>query len=230
MKYTNLGHMKYEEIFELQKTLLTLRQEKKVDDLLLIVEHEPVITKGLRATDENILKSKDELISMNVKVLDIRRGGDVTYHGPGQIVGYPIVDLRNYGKGVRQFVEKLEEVFISYLRDVHDIEAGRNPENTGVWVGNNKITAIGLEIKKWISMHGFAFNVNTNLEHFKWIVPCGLVGKGVTSLEELVGSELDIEKVKKDIIHYVGSVYQCDMEELEYEALKRRVAEIIEKN
>jgi lipoyl(octanoyl) transferase len=128
----------------------------------------------------------------------------------GQIVGYPIVDLRDKGIGIRVFVEKLEETFIQLLKDNYGIDAGRNPEFTGVWVENSKITAIGLAVKHGVTMHGFAFNVNTNLEDFKWINPCGIVDKWVTSLEKLLGRKMDYDEVSRKVLEYFCEVFQVE--------------------
>jgi lipoyl(octanoyl) transferase len=147
---------------------------------------------------------------MGIDVVRTNRGGDVTYHGDGQIVGYPIINLKNLGMGIRDFVNNLEEIFIQLLKDKYDIEAGRYPEFTGVWIKNRKITAIGLAVKRGITMHGFAFNVNTNLEHFQLIVPCGITGKEVTSVEKLTGSKVDFDEVNKLTLEYYCKIFNYD--------------------
>lgn len=213
------GLMDYQEALKMQKRLLQLRQAGKIQDILLLLEHPPVITLGKRGKDTNILMPEDLLKSKGIKIYRIDRGGDVTYHGPGQIVGYPIMDLKNHGKDIRKFVRNIEEVFIRLLKEEYNITAGRDPEHTGVWVGEEKITAIGLSIKRWVSMHGFAFNVNTNLDHFKLINPCGIIDKGVTSLEKIVGHPLNMDKVIDQVVKYFSRVFGVEVQ-INKEALK----------
>lgn len=213
------GLMDYQEALKMQKRLLQLRQAGKIQDILLLLEHPPVITLGKRGKDTNILMPEDLLKSKGIKIYRIDRGGDVTYHGPGQIVGYPIMDLKNHGKDIRKFVRNIEEVFIRLLKEEYNITAGRDPEHTGVWVGEEKITAIGLSIKRWVSMHGFAFNVNTNLDHFNLINPCGIIDKGVTSLEKIVGHPLNMDKVIDQVIKYFSRVFGVEVQ-ISKEALK----------
>ena len=139
---------------------------------------------------------------------EVSRGGDVTYHGPGQIVGYPVIDLKNLGRGIKDFVVAIEEVFIQLLNNEFNIPAEREEgKYTGIWIGSSKITAIGIAIKKWVSMHGFAFNINTNLDHFKWIVPCGITDREVTSLDKLTGQHNDYELLRKMTAEYFVKVF-----------------------
>ena len=188
------GLIDYAQALKLQEKLMLLRQSGKGGDMLLLLEHPPVLTIGRRGSPANICLSGEELESKGVAVYEASRGGDVTYHGPGQIVGYPVMDLNGHGRDVRGFVWKIEEVFIRLLKAEYGIEAARDEgKYTGVWVGDEKITAIGIAIKRWVTMHGFAFNVNTDLEHFKWIVPCGLADRGVTSLQKLLGRPVDFK-------------------------------------
>jgi lipoyl(octanoyl) transferase len=196
VQIAKLGRIDYAEALQLQEKLLELRQKGIVEDTFLLLEHSPVLTIGRRGTAENILVPFDDLMKKGVAIHEVNRGGDVTYHGPGQIVGYPIMDLNNFGKDIKEFVWKVEEVFIRLLDAEYAIKAERDEKKyTGVWVGNAKITAIGIAVKKWVTMHGFAFNVNTDLEHFKWIVPCGITDRGVTSLQKLLGHALDFERI-----------------------------------
>ncbi|MDI3547645.1 MAG: lipoyl(octanoyl) transferase [Halanaerobiales bacterium] len=213
------GLIDYQEALKIQKRLLQLRQAGKIQDILLLLEHPPVITLGKRGKDTNILMPEDLLKSKGIKIYRIDRGGDVTYHGPGQIVGYPIMDLKNHGKDIRKFVRNIEEVFIRLLKEEYNITAGRDPEHIGVWVGEEKITAIGLSIKRWVSMHGFAFNVNTNLDHFNLINPCGIIDKGVTSLEKIVGHPLNMDKVIDQVIKYISRIFGVEVQ-ISKEALK----------
>lgn len=203
-----LGRIDYKEALDIQEKLLGLRQQHKIGDIFLLLEHPPVLTLGRRGEYANILLPRQELEASGVSIYEVTRGGDVTYHGPGQIVGYPILDLNNYGKDVKDFVWKVEEVFIRLLKEKYNITADRDEKKyTGVWVGNEKITAIGIAIKRWVTMHGFAFNVNTQLEHFKWINPCGITDKGVTSLQKLLGHALDFEKLNDQVADYFCRVF-----------------------
>lgn len=204
----DLGRLEYKKALEIQEDLLLKRQNGETCDQLLLVEHPAVLTLGARGEYSNIIMPEEFLKSKGIDVFEVNRGGDVTYHGPGQVVGYPIVDLKNFERDVKQFVFNIEEVFIRLLKDEYGITAFREEQKyTGVWVLDNKITAIGIAVKKWVTMHGFAFNVNTNLEHFKYINPCGITDKGVTSLEKLTGEKQDFEAVKKLVIKYFMEVF-----------------------
>jgi lipoyl(octanoyl) transferase len=205
-----LGRCDYKEAWDIQRDILEKRQKGQIGDTLILVEHPPVITLGRNAVESNVVVPEKYLEANGIGVYNIERGGDVTYHGPGQIVGYPIVSLREKGMGIREFVERLEKTFISLLKENYGIESGLNLEFPGVWVGDSKITAIGLAVKRGVTMHGFAFNVNTNLEHFRLIVPCGLSTKGVTSLQKLTGSEVDFEKANEMVLDYFCRVFDYD--------------------
>lgn len=225
INYCNLGLIDYKDAFLLQHKLLKLRQDEKIEDILLLLEHNPVLTMGTRAKKDNILMSEQFLKNMGIEVFETERGGDVTYHGNGQIVGYPILDLKNYGKDIHLFVENIEEIFIRFLKDEYNILASRNKEYTGVWVLNDKITAIGIAVKRWVSMHGFAFNVNTNLEHFKLINPCGILEKGVTSLEKLLGEKIDMDFAYKKVLYYFCEVFNVKYNEISKDTLFEMVKE-----
>lgn len=208
MNVVSLGKMEYHKALCIQELLFGKRQAGEVDDTLLLVEHPPVLTIGRRGSEANIRVSQEWLSAQGVSVYPVNRGGDVTYHGPGQIVGYPIMDLTGYGRDIKGFVSKVKEAFIHLLRNEYGIEAvGGEREYTGVWVGNEKITAIGIAVNRWITMHGFAFNVNTDLSHFEWIIPCGLVDNGVTSVEKLTGQTLDMEYMKSMVARYFSKVF-----------------------
>ncbi|MGI6777377.1 MAG: lipoyl(octanoyl) transferase LipB [Acetivibrionales bacterium] len=208
LNVVRLGKMDYKEALNVQERLFALRLEGKTEDTLLIVEHPPVITIGRRGTEDNIIMPTEMLKANGVGVYYVSRGGDVTYHGPGQIVGYPVFDLNNHGRDIKDFVYRIEEVFIRLLKEEYGIQAYRQDKKyTGVWVGNDKITAIGIAVKRWVTMHGFAFNVNTNLEHFKWIVPCGITDKGVTSVQKLLGHEADFEELNDKVIENFCRVF-----------------------
>jgi lipoyl(octanoyl) transferase len=207
----NLGRIDYLKALKFQELLLEKRQNNEIEDTLILVEHNPVITIGKRGNDANITMSKDYLEKNGINVYEVSRGGDVTYHGPGQIVGYPIIDIKSRGKGIKDFVLLVEEVFIRLLNDEFNIRAEREEgKYTGIWIGSSKITAIGIAIKKWVSMHGFAFNINTNLDHFKWIVPCGITDREVTSLDKLTGNHNDFEHLKKMTAEYFIKVFNYE--------------------
>lgn len=211
MTIVRLGKMEYEKALAIQKKLLKMRQAGHIGDTLLLVEHPPVLTVGRRGSDTNIKVSREWLADHGVSVYPVNRGGDVTYHGPGQIVGYPIMDLNYYGRDIRDFVSRIKDVFIRLLAEEYGIEAtGGEREYTGVFVGDQKITAIGIAIKRWVTMHGFAFNVNTDIGHFDWIVPCGLADKGVTSLERLLGSPQDFDRMNEMVARYFCEIFGMD--------------------
>ena len=185
------GTVPYAQACAWQAELVARRKAGEIPDLLIFCQHPPVITLGRNARRENLLLPEEELARRGVEVHASNRGGDVTFHGPGQLVGYPIIDLSGWRKDVVAYVRALEEVLIRTARDF-DIEAGRKaaPQQkrqfyTGVWVGEEKLAAIGVHISRWITSHGFALNVATDLGYFDLIVPCGISGKGVTSLERL---------------------------------------------
>lgn len=207
MDVVDLGVKDYNEALDLQYDYLEKRQNDTIDDALLLVEHPPVITLGRNADEENIVASKVILDKEHIQLVNINRGGDVTYHGPGQIVGYTIFDLRSNTIGIRKYVWTLEQIFIDLLKEEYGIEAKRNPDHTGVWVDNEKIVAIGLAVKRGVTMHGFAFNVNTNLDHFNLIVPCGIRNKGVTSVEKCLNKSVDFEAAKKNVENYFKSYF-----------------------
>lgn len=215
------GRIDYQEALDIQEKLLGLRQQGEIGDVLLFLEHPPVLTVGRRGKDSNILLTKQLLEADGISVYYVSRGGDVTYHGPGQIVGYPIMDLNNHGKDIHAFVWRVEEVIVRLLKDEYGITAGRDDKYTGVWVGNEKITAIGFAVKRWVTMHGFAFNVNTQLEHFKWINPCGIIDKGVTSLQKLLGRPLDFDKMNRQALDYFCRVFDLEPEIIDKKELYR---------
>jgi len=191
----------------MQRSLVEERRAGRVPNLLLLLQHPPVITLGVRRSSrEHVTATDDHLASLGVEVHDTGRGGDVTYHGPGQIVGYPILDLRPDRCDVHRYVRDLEEVMIRACAD-YGVRAERVEGMSGAWVGPDKIGAIGVRISRWITSHGFAFNVNTRLADFQLIVPCGIADRGVTSLEKLTGQRLSIESVEERLIHRFAEVF-----------------------
>jgi lipoyl(octanoyl) transferase len=203
-----LGLMPYAEALALQRELVEERRAGRIGDLLLLVEHPHVLTLGVRGDGgrSNILASAEALAERSVDVHETGRGGDITYHGPGQLVGYPIIDLKPDRCDVHRYVRDLEEVLIRVAAD-YDIYAERVPGLTGVWVGGSKLAAIGVRIARWITSHGFALNVTTDLEYFKMIVPCGIADRGVTSLAALLGRPVARAEVEDRLVRHFSDVF-----------------------
>ena len=188
----DLGQRPYQEVWDYQKEIQAKRIAGEIEDTLLMVEHEPVYTLGKNANENHLLQSRDQ----SVDVFNIERGGDITFHGPGQLVGYPILDLSNYKKSVSWYMRTLEQIIIDTVSEF-GIEAKRVEGLTGVWVGDEKIAALGVRIRRWVTMHGFSINVNTDLTFYDGIIPCGIFDHGITSMEQLLCRPQNIEKVKK---------------------------------
>lgn len=204
-----LGTVPYADGVDLQKRLVEQRKIDAIPDQLLLLEHPPVITLGVKTRDDrsHIIATAQTLEHEGVEVFESGRGGDVTYHGPGQLVGYPILDLRPDRCDVHRYVRDLEQMLIEAVAKF-DVAADRTPGLTGIWVGDNKLAAIGVRIARWVTSHGFALNVTTKLEHFNFIVPCGIAGKGVTSLEQLTGQALELQSVIPAITDAFASVFE----------------------
>jgi lipoyl(octanoyl) transferase len=200
----------YENGMALQQKLVELRQRDEIDDQLLLLEHPPVITLGRGGKLDNLLASPGALQTHGVRFFETTRGGDITYHGPGQIVGYPILHLGEGNRDVRKYVTSLEEVLIRTVAE-YGITAARVDARRGIWVGNDKIAAIGVRIARWVTSHGWALNVNTNLEYFRLITPCGLHGTGVTSIERLLGHPVPLEEVREKLIANFGEIFQREL-------------------
>ncbi|MEO8076894.1 MAG: lipoyl(octanoyl) transferase LipB [Acidobacteriota bacterium] len=203
-----LGTLPYAEALELQKGLVEQRKAGEIPDQLLLLEHPPVITLGVKARDDrsHVLATPEELAAAGIEIVQTGRGGDVTYHGPGQLVGYPILDLRPDRCDVHRYVRDLEEVLIRAVAQL-GIRAERAAGLTGIWVGEEKLAAIGVRIARWVTSHGFALNVTTNLAHFDLIVPCGLADKGVTSLEKLLGHPVPMADVQDAVVQSFTAVF-----------------------
>ena len=196
----DLGRMAYGEALALQRHLVEQRRANALGDTLLMVEHPPVLTLGVRGDWANIYLPRAELAAAGVEIFEVERGGDVTYHGPGQLVGYPIINLHAFEGGIRAFISAMAQSIIDVLRDDFGIAAEqRHDRLTGVWVGDAKIAAFGIAVRHGVTMHGFAFNVNTDLRHFDWINPCGL-SKGVTSVQRETGAPADLETVRRRLV------------------------------
>ena len=198
----DLGIRSYQEVWDLQKDFQKKRIEKRLDDTLILVEHEPVYTLGKNANKNHLLQSRDR----SVNVFDIERGGDITFHGPGQLVGYPIIDLSHYRKSVSWYMRRLEQLAIDVLKDF-GISASRIKGLTGVWVGEEKIAAQGVRISRWVTMQGFSLNVNPDLSFYDGIIPCGIFDHGITSMEELLGSAQDMDDVKAMVVEKFNNLF-----------------------
>lgn len=200
--------MAYADALALQRSLVAERQAQRVDDVLLLVEHPAVLTLGVRGDGgrAHILATDDQLAARGIDVFESGRGGDVTYHGPGQVVGYPIIDLNPDRRDVHRYVRDIEEVLIRVASDF-GVHAGRVEGLTGVWVGSEKLAAIGVRISRWVTSHGFALNVSTNLSDFDLIVPCGIADRGVTSFAKM-GLVLDRRDVEARIVTRFAEVFE----------------------
>ena len=204
-----LGRVSYERALEMQADLVARRQRDEVPDTLLLLEHDPVFTLGRNARAENVLLPEDALRARGFGVYETGRGGDVTYHGPGQAVGYPILHLEPGRQDVHRYVRDLEEVMIRACADA-GVAASRIAGKTGVWVGREKVGAIGVRIARWVTSHGFALNVANDLEPFDLIVPCGIRDHGVTSLERRLGRPVSFEHTLDRLAHHVAAVFGRD--------------------
>jgi lipoyl(octanoyl) transferase len=194
--YCDLGLIDYKEAWDMQKYTSELRHQKKISDIIFLLEHPHTYTLGKIADKKNLISSREYLDNKKISVYNIDRGGDITYHGPGQIVGYPIIDLNEWHNDTHKYLRALEEVIIKTCGH-YGINGTRDPKYTGVWIENRKIAAIGIKISRWITMHGFALNVNTDLSLFSGIVPCGIADKDVTSLQKELSRSVSIPEVKE---------------------------------
>jgi len=203
-----LGQTDYDEAFALQKEL-GARAGASSERFLILLNHPPVVTIGRRGTDRHIVASSELLEERGIAVREADRGGDVTFHGPGQIVGYPIIDLRERRRDIHRYLRDLESVIINTVRRF-SLRAGRTEGLTGVWVGKEKLAAIGVAVRRWVTYHGFALNVNTDLDYFRVIVPCGIMDRGVTSMAELLEPPVDEEKVRDALVEEFASKFDFD--------------------
>jgi lipoyl(octanoyl) transferase len=210
MNWIDVGLMPYGQALALQHQLVEEHKAGTGSDTVLLLEHPPVLTLGRRANESNILASPETLREQGIEVFRVERGGDVTYHGPGQLVGYPILDLRHFRCDVSWYVESLSDVLIRTLRD-YGVQGRYSQEFPGVWVGDAKVVAIGARISTWITSHGFAFNVNPNMQHWELIVPCGIHDKAVTSLAQLTGKPVSVSEVLPHLVRHFGEVFETEM-------------------
>ncbi|MCB9070582.1 MAG: lipoyl(octanoyl) transferase LipB [Calditrichae bacterium] len=195
----DLGNCGYRQVWTFQQRLQRLRIEQRIPDVLIFVEHPPVYTIGKNGTENHVIAPSQFLNQQGIEVIPVDRGGDVTYHGPGQLVGYPIFDLHQHRKSVSFYMRQLEEVFIDVLK-LWDITGERSDGYTGVWIRNEKIVALGVRISRWVTMHGFAFNIDPDLSHYNGIIPCGIFHMGVTSLSQQLGYSVELQDVKKHVV------------------------------
>lgn len=207
----DLGRLPYGSAWDLQGALVQARLAGRVPDLLLFVEHPHVYTLGRGGDERHVLWDERQLAERGVEVYHVDRGGDVTYHGPGQVVGYPIVALRRHGLDAHRYLRDLEEVLIRALADF-GIAGGRVPGMTGVWVDNAKIAAIGVKFTRWVTSHGFALNVNTDLTYFSGIIPCGLTNRNVTSMARLLGGDVPVPAVHDALRRRFAEVFDVDVQ------------------
>ena len=226
--FRDLGKMEYGYAWKLKESIFNDIVQKKLKNRvlndeeqltyshqLLFVEHNPVITLGKSANENNVLLNETLLNQNGVSLFHINRGGDVTYHGPGQIVGYPILDLDYFFTDLGKYLRSIEEVIILTLAD-YGLQGERLPGSTGVWLeatnkNARKICAIGIRSSRWVTMHGFAFNVNTDLNNFKLIIPCGIQDKAVTSLEKELGKPIPLDEVKAKLKQHFATVFNCKL-------------------
>jgi len=206
----DLGLVEYTKAQQLQDKLVQERFLHNIPDVLLFLQHPPVLTIGASGGEQHITVSRDTLVKQGITVLPADRGGNITCHGPGQLVGYPIFNLSNKGRDLHQYMRNLEEIIITTLHDF-SIPAHRVPGYTGVWVGEEKICAMGIKVTHWITKHGFAININNDLEHFSFIHPCGIADRGITSMSQLLGHQVMIEEVKARISHHFSVIFNLNV-------------------
>jgi lipoate-protein ligase B len=219
MNWVDMGLVPYGQALELQHRLVAAQKNGAGGDALLLLQHPAVLTLGRRANAGNIIATQAELARERIEIFNVERGGDVTYHGPGQLVGYPIFNLRHFRKDVSWFVESMAEVLVRTLAE-YGVHGQYRRDMPGVWVGDNKIVAIGVRIESWITYHGFAFNVNTDMRHWQLIVPCGIADKGVTSLSDVLGHTVTTDDVVPVVARYFGEVFGVEM-------TQRQLAELV---
>lgn len=220
----DLGRTRYAESWDLQHRLWDLRARGEVGDLLLFTEHEPVYTVGKGGDENHVLAGDEELQQTGAEMFRIDRGGDVTYHGPGQVVGYPIIDLSDR-PDLHRYLRDLEEVIIRALRGF-GIAGSREDGLTGVWVGGDKVAALGVKVSRWVTMHGFALNVSTDLKRFDRIIPCGIFHKGVTSMQQLLHREVPMNEVQRALAENFADVFERHIQFGTLDELKPKLATV----
>jgi lipoate-protein ligase B len=214
--------MQYERALRLQMAISEAKKRGFVDDVLLLVEHPPTITLGRNGSWTHLLVPEETLAARGVVRCEVDRGGDITYHGPGQLVGYPILELRDHERDVRRYMRNLEEVILRVLNS-YGIRGTRHHDWTGVWTDTGKIAAMGVHISRWITRHGFALNVNTDLSFFDLIVPCGISGAHVASMASILQQPIEVEEVARRLIPCFGAVFERSMTVLSEADFRRRI-------
>jgi len=204
-----LGFIDYDKAWRLQKAVFERRVKDEIGDVLFLLEHPNTYTLGKVAKREHLVGNEDYLKEHNFSVYDIDRGGDITYHGPGQIVGYPIINLGDWQKDTHLYLRSLEETIMQVCGE-YGLKTSRNEKYTGVWIEDRKIAAIGIKVSRWITMHGFAFNINTNLNYFDGIIPCGIKDKDVTSLQREFNRIFEISDVKELLLKRFAQIFRYD--------------------
>ena len=213
------GLTPYREAHELQTRLVQARKERIERDLFICLEHEPVFTLGRRGGLENLRVPEEFLSGKGISIVHVERGGDITYHGPGQVVLYPIVALSEAGLSIVDYVTALEEVMIRTAAD-WGIRAERNPLNRGVWVGPFKLGSIGIAVRRGVAFHGLALNANTSLEHFGWINPCGLQGVSITTMSQILARSLSMDEVRQSLLRHVEEIFGAFLEPISIQEVK----------
>jgi lipoate-protein ligase B len=214
----DLGLIDYKKAWDLQRDLWSRRAKGELPDLLLFLEHPHVITLGRRGNRSYLVASQEVLDAMGIPIYHVERGGDVTYHGPGQLVIYPILDLKGYGYRLIRYVDQLEEVTLRTLKDF-GMEGKKDSLNRGIWVNGEKIASLGVAIKRWVSFHGLALNYKTDLSYFDLIHPCGLVGKKMTSMEKILGEKVPREDLVEKVAFHFKEVFEKEWEDKKLEDL-----------
>jgi lipoyl(octanoyl) transferase len=222
LNYYDLGLIDYKKAWDLQQHTFELRNKNDIPDTLYLLEHPHTYTLGRVADKNNLISSQNYLELNKISVYDIDRGGDITYHGPGQIVGYPVINLSEWKKDTHQYLRGLEEVIILVCKE-YGLNPSRIDKLTGVWIEDRKIAAIGIKVSRWITMHGFAFNINTDLSLFNGIIPCGITDKSVTSLQKELGKMINIQEVKQKLLNYFKEVFEYNEVKAPVDILKREL-------
>jgi lipoate-protein ligase B len=213
----DLGLTDYEECYVLQKELVAKRRSGQIGDSLIIAEHNEVFTIGRTGDEENVLVPGDILTSSGLKVLRVDRGGDITFHGPGQLIAYPIIDLKFAGKDLHSYLRDLEDVAMRFLND-YSVHGERIDKKTGVWVQDKKIASVGVGASNWVTFHGLSVNVNCDLEFFSMINPCGMPDIEITSLERIKGQKIDLDEAKRRILAHLKEVFSLKDDKYNYTA------------
>jgi lipoate-protein ligase B len=216
----NVPEIDYRKAWKLQTRLVEARKSRRLDkDIVLLLEHPSVFTLGRRGGKENLTVSEAFIHASGISIVHVERGGNITYHGPGQLVGYPIIDLHAAGLTVTDYVDALEELMIRTAAH-WGVQAVRSPMNHGVWVGARKLGSIGIAVRRGISFHGFALNVNVALDPFRWINPCGLEGIGMTSMAQELSRKLPLEEVREVVQHNIEAIFQVHLAPVDGVALQ----------